>query len=167
MTHLQVAAIIGGAMLTLAAVIVKIVIPVWRWCVEVGSSIKDAAALFGGRGEYVDRVTGAKHREVLPLGLALARISDEQVRQGQDLAKQGESISDLTSVLQVVADQQLTLTEHTANINDLRLSDAIQAEQIGLLKLASSERASTADAAAQAWRAVNERDTIEGEANPQ
>lgn len=156
MTHLQIAAIIGGAILTLAAVIAKIIVPVWRWCVEVGSSIKDAAALFGGRAPYTDQVTGVKHRKVPPLGTALAEIRD-------DLTEQKVSIGNLTTVLETVADQQVTLTEHTAHINDLRLADAIQAEQIGLLKLAAQERAATADAAAQAWRAVNERETLDEE----
>lgn len=138
----------------------KVALPLWRWCIEVGSSIKDAAAIFGGRAEYIDPVTGKKHDEVPPLGLALAEIRDKQ----DDM---GKEITDLTAVVTQVADQQITLNEHTRQINDLRLADAIRAEQIGLLKLAASERTETAKAATAALNLVRDEQTVTAEQKPE
>jgi hypothetical protein len=113
----------------------------WQWA-------SDLVAVFKGRGERVDRVTGEKRKAVPSLVDHLVQIRDKQDEQGASIEKQGKSIENLTTVLTQVADQQailtdqqVTLGEHTKQIADLRLLVAINSEQIGLLKAATVERA--------------------------
>lgn len=114
--------------------------------------IKDLIAVFVGRPERFDRVTGKPVEKVPSLIEALVQIRDKQ-------DEQGKSINDLTTVVTRVADQQITLDEHTKQIADLRLSSAVITEQVGLLKRAADERTAMHKESAALMDMVTKRDS--------
>lgn len=136
-----------------AKVVGPIVKGIWSW-------ISDLVAVFRGRPARIDRLTGEPVREVPSLVDALVQIRDKQ-------DEHGKALTDLTTVVTQVADQQVTLHEHTGQLADLRLNQAIQAEQIGMLKLAAGERTEMHRESANFFDAVAKRDSdvIDGEAD--
>lgn len=152
---LQISLTIGTGFLLYVAV-VKAAIPVWRWSRNAIKSMSGLVAIFLGREPFIDAATGKSVPAVPSLVDALVEIRDVQ-------DEQSRAISDLTSVVTQVADQQITLSEHTRQIADLRMASAIHTEQIGLLKLAASERTETAKAAAAALNLVRDEQTTTAE----
>lgn len=129
--------VIGGAILTLAAV-VKVVIPVCRAVASFFREVITALHIFNGRGEFVDEVTGKKVDEVPPLGIVLAGIRS-------DLNAQGKQITSLTAVVQEVADQR-------KEINALR-------NDVDLLKAGTLEKAAIRIESASLMDMVTKRDS--------
>lgn len=142
---------------------------IWlAWAKFIGPRVKsawawfsDLFAVFNGRKERIDRVTGEKRKAVPSLVDALVQIRDKQDEQGND-------IKELTTVVTQVADQQLTLSEHTRQIADLRVGFGVHAEQIGMLKAAAEERTAIHNENATFFDAVAKRssDVIDPQGTP-
>lgn len=98
----------GG--LTLAAFLRKVVIPATN---TVATGMKKISALVDllltGRPTMIDDATGERLPEVLPLPQALAKFRTDLDDQGRSLDELRVDVSDLTSVLNTVADQQAQL----------------------------------------------------------
>lgn len=152
------ATIATGILLYIATV--KAIIPIWRWARHKVKRGSDLIAVFIGRDPSFDRVGGKKIPAVPSLVDALVEIRDVQ-------SEQSRAISDLTSVVTEVANQQLTLHEHTRQIADLRMASAIHTEQIGLLKIAAAERAATAEAATAALNLIRDEQTATADQHPE
>lgn len=148
-------------LLTLTSVVaiwfgwVKVVGPMLR---AIWSWVTDLFAVFRGRPARIDRLTGERLPEVPSLVDALVQIRDTQT-------EQGKSIDNLTTVVTQVANQQVTLDEHTKQIADLRLATGINAEQVGLLKKAADERTAMHQETTALLGMVASKDDIVGEAD--
>lgn len=105
----------------------KVLFPFFKSIRDAWREFVTALHIFNGRDPYIDAVTGEKVEQVPPLGTALAEIRTT-------LKEQGESISDLTSVLGVVADQQVQINGILAEQHALR-------NDVNLLKSGTIERA--------------------------
>lgn len=121
-----------------------------------------------GIGAWFRFGPGAKFGAMADAILGTPKVLDR----GGGILEQGspgltQRVSTLEDAINTLADQQRTLAEHTQQINDLRLADAIQAEQIGLLKLAASERIATADVAKAALNLVRDEQTATAEQHPE
>lgn len=148
---LQIGLTIGSAFLLYLAVF-KAAVPIWEWFRDGAGWVGDIVAVVRGRKERIDRVTGEHRRAVPSLVDALVQIRDKQ-------DDQGRSIDNLTAVVTQVADQQITLNEHTKQISDLRLGQAIANEQIGMLKAAGDERRAIHEETAKLFDMVTKRDS--------
>lgn len=140
---------------TLAAALItlrKLIVPAWRWCARKAQRTGDLVAVFIGRDGYRDRLTGKEVEKVPSLVDALVQIRTEQ-------GEQGKRIGELTTVVTQVADQQVTLAEHTKQIADLRLGLAVHTEQIGMLKAATDERKAIHEETARLFDMVAKRDS--------
>lgn len=149
--------ITAGAAVTAIGILVKVILPVATAIRDGFKETMVALHIFNGRQSYIDAVTGEKVDAVPPLGLALAEIRNEQARQGKDITEQGQTISDLTSVVQLVADQQVqingVIVEQHALRNDVELlkagtieKAAMRIENAGLFDMIAKRDSDVIDA---------------------
>lgn len=155
LSWLEGAGVLGGAFLTLVAVW-RTVRPRWRKLREFARKVGVVLDVFLGRPSFVDEATGTPVPAVPPLGKALADLRTT-------VDEQGRTLSDLTSVVKQVANQQTEILQLRADHN--KLSQKVEGHDgaIAVLLGSTFERGAEKNMAAAEQLAAQTDDVIDVE----
>lgn len=108
-----------------------------------GRRITTALEALGGRPAYEDQMTGQRLPEIEPLHVRLVSIEDRQIDQANRLDR-------LTDLMERQNELHRIAQDHEVRLISLEDTEA--------------ERAANREEYTALWRAISERDTIDGEA---